>query len=209
MQELKVRFTTLDLADVELARRKSLRSTIRFVRLILGALLTIGAVGMLFVVPLLVRDLPKLVTKPDGFWALGLFGAVLAYIGLVTTLLLQSIRHRGRGPIRVEVGPDGFALTWMDGYRRSWDWDRLRGSVHLTDLREANVGCEAEIQLSIAGSGWLTGEACDAIVQSANDRRMSVTVREFAGSSYIARNKDIVIRRPGAERRVSVLHDSG
>jgi hypothetical protein len=184
-----------DLTGAELARRQSMRSTIRFVRLLLGTLLTIGGVGMLFAVPRLVRDFPYLAAQPDGLWTLGLFGAILIYIGVVVTLLFQSIQHSGKGPIRAEVGSDGFTLSWPDGCRRSWVWDHLRGSIHLTDLRESDVGCEAEIQLSMAGSGWLSGEACDAIVQSARDRGLSVRIREYAGSAYIARNKDIVIRR--------------
>jgi hypothetical protein len=92
-----MREMTFDLSGVESSDYRRMRSTPVFIRQLLGALLVIGGVGMAFAVPRLVRDFPNLVVRPDGPWVLGLLVAILVYIGIVATLLVQSIRHRGHG----------------------------------------------------------------------------------------------------------------
>jgi hypothetical protein len=176
-----------------------MRSTNHFILALLGVLLLIGGIGMAFVIPRLILDFGAVLASPNAPWTLALFSAIVVYLAFVVVLFVDSIRHGGRGPIRVEVGPTGFALVWADGCKRLWNWDHLRDSIRLTDLRGANVACEAEIQLSMAGSGSLSGEACDAIVASARVRGLSVRTREFAGSAYIARNTSILIRRDSTQ----------
>jgi hypothetical protein len=186
---------TFDLSDVESSDYRRMRTTVLLIRLLLVALLVIGGVGMAFALPRLIQNLQNLAGRPEGPWVLGLLVAILVYICIVATLLAQSVRHRGRGPVRVEVTPDGFSLSWSDGCSRSWAWDNLRGSVRLTDSSGGSTDCPASIQLSMAGSGALSGAACEAIVQSAEARGLVVRTSEFAETPYIAKHNTIVIRR--------------
>lgn len=189
-----------DLTGVESSDHSRMRSTFLLIRLILVALLAFGGAGMPFVVPRLIRDFPRLVMQPDGPWLLALFVTVVLYLGLVATLLVQSARHHGRGPVRADVGRDGFRLSWSDGCYRSWTWDDLRGSVRLTDLREGVSGYEASIQLSMAFCGALSGEAYDAIVLSARARGLTVRSSDFPGSPYMGKHRTVVIRRDSLQQ---------
>lgn len=184
-----------DLTGVESSDYSRMRSTFLFIRLLLVTLLVIAGVGMVFAVPRLIRDFPHLMRQPDGPWILGLFVAILIYVGIVVTLLVQSVRHNGRGPVRADVGREGFSLSWSDGCCRSWTWDDMRGSVILKDLREGGAGGQASIQLSVAGFAALSGELYDAIVLSAKARGLTVRSSEFPGTPYIAKHTTIVIRR--------------
>jgi hypothetical protein len=184
-----------DLSSVEADRYQRMKRTQLLVHSVLGVLLIVGGVGLTTAVLKILGTFPGLLGQPDGRWVLALFGAVLAYVGIVAVLFVASVRHGGRGPIWAKVDPRGCSLIWRDGCTKSWTWDDLRGLLRLQETQVSTRVMRTSIQLSIASFVALSVEARDAIVASAQARGLTVRTSEFAGTPYTAPHTEILIHR--------------
>jgi len=183
-----------DLVHVEVEHYRRMRSTTRRLQAILGGMLAMGAIGFAFIVPELVRYGPTVAGTLNGAWVFTLLAAIVFYLGIVALLLVQSARHGGRGPTRLNVLPDGFNLEWADGSRRTWNWRSFRGTLRLAEIHDVRIGAEAQIQLTIAGFGVLTREACAAIVESAESHGLWVKVQTSVPSARVSGSTSYTIR---------------
>jgi hypothetical protein len=183
-----------DLTAVEAARYVKQRPTERMILGFLLLLISIGLLGFYFGTPRLVHNWARLVSSTEGLEAIALFLVLVVYETVVVYGLSLSLRHGGRGPIRLEISPEGFSLIWRDGYARKWTWLTLHGKLVLHDLSGSGVEPTADIQLSPMSIAILTREACAAIQEGARDHGLLVVdSRQSGGGNYVYRT--IAIRR--------------
>jgi len=188
--------SNFDLTAVEAADRGRSSSTKRLIVGFLVLFIGIGAVVFIFTVPKLIRDWGTLVSSAQGFEAIGLLGAFVAYELVTVYALWLTLRHGGRGPVRAEVRAAGFSLLWADGYRREFSWGGLRGKVRMDDLSVDENATPAQIQLSVIGFGVLTRETCVAIEESARGYGMRIDVVEYPRTGVAYAKRSITIRSP-------------
>jgi hypothetical protein len=185
---------SFDLTAVEAARYRKQRSTERTIIGSLFLLLGIGVVGFYFGGSGLVHNWAQLVSSTEGLEAIALFLVFIVYEVVVAYGLWLSFQHGGRGPIRLEISPEGFSLVWRDGSARMWTWLTFRGKLVLHDLSGSGVEPTADVQLSPMSIAILTREACAAIQSRATERGLIVSdSSQSGGGDYVYRT--ITIRR--------------
>jgi len=189
---------SFDLSAVEATRYRTQRSTERTIIGFLFLLLGIGVVRFYFGGSGLVHNWSRLVSSTEGLEAIALFLVFIVYEVVVAYGLWLSFQHGGRGPIRLEISPEGFSLIWRDGSVRTWTWLTVRGKLVLHDLSGSGVEPTADVQLSPMGIAILTREACAAIQSRATERGLIVSESSQSGGGDYVYRTITILRTPRA-----------
>jgi len=147
---------------------------------ILSLLLIIWIVGIAAVGPRIVARASQLGAGSSYGWELLVVLALLLVYGLVVVWALvqnlsESIPHRGRGPIRLDLSPAGFSLIWANGWPVKREWTRLRRPVVIEDYTELGPEYGARVKVSWLLWAALTREATAAMLHAAELRGMVIT----------------------------------
>lgn len=174
--------TSYDLSSVEAEAFAQSRPLDRFLTWSLSGLSAAWLIAMLLAVPRVVTGLPSLVRSPSsGWWVLALFGVTVLFGIVVVALLVSHVTeantHAGRGPVRVDVGPQGFTLIWAEGAPVTQVWTELSNALVIKDFSDAGY----RAQLRFGRNRWvaLTGDAAKALSGGASQCGLSISVQNL------------------------------
>lgn len=157
----------------------------------------VGLVGLVFSVPVFLHDLTDAPADLKAYvQPFIVFGALLAWTASVATLIVLLRLHGGRSPVGLEVKPSGFTFRWKDGCARTWEWTSLRRRVLIQEVKSADIGVSAVLQLPKISWASLTKESMRAILESAQGAGMNVQEREIPASGFQLGSRNYVITRP-------------
>ncbi len=84
----------------------------------------------------------------------------------------------------MEIGAEGFTLSWTDGAAYFQAWSNLHTTLVIMDFSHA--GYQARMQYSRNRWVALSGEAAQALASEASKQRLAVSVKKIVASNGAA-----------------------